>query len=88
MHILNRKNPYVNFSPLIFPKRYQGIFWEKVFLEVGIQMCISPERQPYQLFIAFFFHENIFFTSEVIALLVTAYIIHWKIFSHFFPPLT
>ena len=34
-------------------------------------------------FISFLFHENILFTFEVIALLVTAYIIHRQIFGHF-----
>ena len=36
----------------------------------------------------FLFHENFMDTSEVIALLVTAYIIHGQIFGHVLPPLT
>ena len=38
-------------------------------------------------FHCFFFHENVLFTSEVIALLVTAYTIDRQIFGHFLPPL-
>ena len=33
-------------------------------------------------------YKNILFTSEVIALLVRAYIVHLQIFGHFSPPLS
>ena len=37
-------------------------------------------------FNCFLFHESILHTSEVVELLVTAYIIHQQIFDRFLPP--
>ena len=53
----------------IFCKVYKIIFHQK---DNFISFCF---------FFCLFFHKNILYTSEVIALLLTAYIIHQQIFS-------
>ena len=58
------------------------MFSVKYIKVYNIRMAILSAIQ------CFFFHENILFTcGEVIALSVTAYIIHRQIFGHFLPPL-
>lgn len=53
----------------------------KLYKSIYHQKAILPA------FHYFLFHENILYTSEVIALLVTVYIIHRQIFGHFLHPL-
>ena len=63
---------------------YQSIFWENIFLEV--YKSTNHQRDNFINFLLFFILETILLNSEVIALLVTAYIIiYQQIFGHFLP---
>ena len=65
----------------------QGIFWENIFCKVYKSINHQKGNLISLSLFFFFFHENIMYTSEVTALLVEAYVIHWQIFGHFLPPL-
>ena len=75
-----KKNP-PNFWNIWNIKTYFGKMFSVEYVKVYIigKIILSD-------FHCFLFHESILYTSEVITLLVTAYIIHQQGFGHFLPP--